>query len=92
VASPRFAEARTPPIGESAAGAGASTRAAAWPRSAPGRPPQNTRQIALSSEAAAAVQASPSRIAGPERGCDGALEGAADVARDDSRRMEPRLS
>ena len=55
VAAPRFAEARNPPTGESAASGGATTRATARATIGPRKPTARTRQIAFSSEVAAAV-------------------------------------
>src|SRR5262249_37993479 len=55
VAAPRFAEARNPPTGESAASAGASNRATAFATIGPKKAAATTRKIALNSDVAAAV-------------------------------------
>ena len=55
VAAPRFAEARKPPTGESAASGGASSRAATRATIGPRKPTATTRQIAVISDVAAAV-------------------------------------
>src|SRR5262249_59827389 len=55
VAAPRFAEARNPPTGESAASAGASSRATAYATIGPRKAAATTRKIALISDVAAAV-------------------------------------
>ncbi len=55
VAVPRFAEARKPPTGDSAASDGATRRAATRATIGPRKPTATTRQMAVISDVAAAV-------------------------------------
>src|SRR5436305_9946800 len=55
VAAPRFADARKPPTGETAASGGPTTRAATRATIGPRKPTATTRQIAVISDVAAAV-------------------------------------